>query len=542
MNVPRRFRAWAAAIVLAGVAAGSTAGHAAVPASMKEQLRRAVLLPEIDLTAGFELTPDSMTAEEDIPDPRAAVQKLTGELTGEPSDAPRQLRIARLLRKAKDANGWRTAVDQAVALYRRRVALQPDDAATLTGLGDALVEANNTAEGESVLREAIRKSPDHWPARCVLAQSLVDQAVAAIFTGSSAPGARNPGGSSKARPAAEGLERARTLNEEALALLNKAVELAPKESRPRALRAWYHSSVAIQAAMTRVATGTETDDAAVARAMISTNSTADLQMATSLAPKDYRLHLAAMWFIVMGEMLGKGPGNRSDRVPWEDLSQSARDRARQHLNVLETLCDEPDPRRSAGALESLALAKMMLMQDPASGGAAARRALRRDPSRPQALDIVVASMVTTDQFEELQSLLEEQVRVRPEPRTQFLLGKVLAKRDRWKESESTLRKAVEAAPREPLLLLAHACVLLHLGGDDGTTAVARAELESVTKLLPTLTDPATHAKLALHTAVTSVILFALEGSVDEARMLLKSITGPNREHPYVKDVLRILGD
>ena len=59
---------------------------------------------------------------------------------------------------------------EAVELYRRALALQPDNALTRTSLGKCLLELGDREAGEEALRIAARASPDRiWPSITALA-------------------------------------------------------------------------------------------------------------------------------------------------------------------------------------------------------------------------------------------------------------------------------------------------------------------------------------------------------------------------------------
>lgn len=522
---------WAAWLVVA--CNGSLEVDAAVPTSLQNRLQRAVRLPEIDVSAGFAYNQESLLAEDDIPDPNAAALKLQGQLTGEPSDASRWLRLARLHQLAGDPSASKTALEKALVLFRKRVSLQPEDIASRVGLGEALDRSGSTTEAESVLRDAVARAPKEAQAWSALGRFWMGRAQQRLNLASMA---------SNTRPSAAQLEEATRWRDEARRCFDNAVESAPKQARPRADRAGFLSWASGQDFLLKQLQGQGGKIEELTWSVFSTNAIPDLEFASSLAPHDYRLHAASIWFQVFGNQRSQPNTASTQGTPWENLSSDLKNRIRPHLQALENLGDDSDPQISSGALENLAVIQAMLMMDPSGASITARRALRRDATRAQAWELLLGTLISTERWEELLALLEDRVKQRPEPRSFFMQAKVLAQRDQWDESYRRLRMAMELWPNDILIRLSYACLLIRRSQGDILLPEARAQLEALTKLLGQMKEPQDRSRFAMHAGVTSAILFALEGNEDEARQFLKSVTASNPGNAYASSVLEILGN
>jgi len=505
----------------------------AVPTSIQDRLQRAVRLPEIDVSAGFAFNQENLLAEDDVPDPAGAALKLQGQLTGEPSDAARWLRLSRLHQLAGDPAATKSALEKSVMLFRKRISLQPEDIASRVGLGEALDRSGSDAEAESLLRDAVARAPKDSRAWSALGHFWMGRAQQRLNPASMTAGTR---------PSAAQLEEANRWRDEARRCFDNAIESAPTQARPRADRAAFLSWASGQELLLKQLHGQVGGMEDLALSIFTTNAIPDLEMASSLAPRDYRLHAASIWFHVFGHRPSQQNAVSSAPTPWENLSAERKNPIRPHLQALENLGEDADPQISSGALENLAVIQAMLMMDPSGASNTARRALRRDASRIQAWELLLGTLISTERWEELLTLLEDRVKLKPEPRAFFMLVKVLAQRDRWDESYRQLRMAVELWPSDILIRLSYACLIIRRSQGDAPLAEARAQLEGVTKLLGQMKEPQDRARFAMHAGVTSAVLFALEGNVEDARQFLKSVTASNPGNAYASSILEILGN
>jgi tetratricopeptide (TPR) repeat protein len=511
--------------------------EAAVPDTLRDRLQRAVELPRVELTAGFSFNAESLTAEEDVPDAAAAAKKLRAQLTGEPSDASKLLRLGQLARLQQDSDTARKVLEQSVGLFRKRLQQQPGEVSARIGLAEALAEQDQLAEAERLLRDLVRDSASESGAWMALGRVLERRASKLL-----APFVQ-PAKGSPARLTPEVLERSKRFWDEARRSFDQAVTTAPKDYRPLAQRARHISNGASRTLLLESLMGRELDPAEFGFASFTSNALPDLVASSALAPRDYRLHAAVVFYTVLSYWNHARAGRDSNDWIWEGLPAEIRDSTRRHMQALETLGEDGDPKIASGALENLALIKLALMRETNAGTAAiAKRAVRLDPARSQAWELVLAALTSSERFEELQTTLEDRLRVRPDPRSVFMLAKVLARKERWEESEQRMLQGIEATPNNALLRLGYASLLVRRGDNDVALDTARSELEAVTKLLANIKDPGEHAALALHTGVTSAIVFAMEGDVDEARKFLKLVKAADRDSEYLRKVLELLGD
>lgn len=511
--------------------------NGAVPDALRDRLQRAVEMPRVDLTAGFVFSPDTLTAEEDVPDPEGAVKRLRAKLTGGTADAAVQLKIAKLARQQQDVSGSQRALGQAVALFRSRLTQQPGDSTAKIGLADALSEQDELGESEQLLRDVLRDSGQEASAWNLLGRVLEKRSskILAPFL--------TPSKGTPARLTPEVLERSRRAWDEARRCFDQAVTSAPKDHRPRAQRARHLSTSASRSILLDTLMGRELDPAELSYSSFTSNSIPDLVAASALAPRDFRLQAAVAFFTVFAHLNHGGAGRESGDWNWEDLPAEIRERTRARMLALENLGEDGDPTVASGALESLALIKVVLLRElNATTANIARRAARMDPTRTMAWDLVIAALTASERFDELQGILEDRLRIKSDPKTHFILAKVLAKRERWDESEQRLNQGLETFPSHPLLRLGYACLLTRRADNDVILEAARNQLEAVTKSLINLKDPEEHANLALHTGVTTAIVFAMDGEVEEARKFLKAVKSADRDSEYLRKVLALLGD
>lgn len=526
-------------LLLAGALwiAGGVPTVAAVPDALRDRLQRAVELPRVELGAGFNFNTESLTADEDYPDAKAAAAKLLGSQKGTQGEAAAQLKLGRIANRLGDAEVSRAAFERAVVLYRQRLANQSGDAAAKIGLAESLTELSQLGEAEGLLRDVVRDTPQEANAWLALGRVLERKSTRQLAGTASADKVTPP----KLSP--EDLESSRRAWEEARRCFDQATASAPRDFRPFAERARHISSTAARTVLIATLTGSEPDSAEILFGVFTTNALPDLLTASSLAPRDYRLHAAVGFFTVMGHWGKAAAGRDAVETHWEDLPAEIRDRTRRQMLSLENLAEDGDPRVASGALENLALMKLVLMHENHAGTAAlARRALRLDPSRTQAWEIVLATLTASERFSELQTVLEERIRTRPEPRTQFLLAKVLTRRERWEDAEQVLITALEASPNSVLLRLGRACLLVRRGDNEIVLEAARSEMEAVTKLLSNQRGTPDHTSLAMHTGITTAILFAMEGEEEEARKFLQNVRSVDPENEYLRKVLALLGN
>jgi tetratricopeptide (TPR) repeat protein len=92
------------------------------------------------------------------------------------TDAERYDELWRLQYGRGNAVEARVCAAKAAECYRRRLTSRPDDAAVLTGLGEALINAGEPDEAEPRLRESVAAAPHGWRAWFLLARIRLEKA------------------------------------------------------------------------------------------------------------------------------------------------------------------------------------------------------------------------------------------------------------------------------------------------------------------------------------------------------------------------------
>ncbi len=258
----------------------------------KAKLRKLAELPTVTVVAGVGFsTTSGFTFNDEKPDPAAEIVRLRKQLQGDATDAERYQRLGLLYHKIDQKKASEEAYAKAVALCRRQVREHPEDKRWLARLGDALVATDQADEGEKLLRRAIREAPEDWRAWLALAQCLDGRAVHAVtgdegFTLRFASEKLIVSTLLKKKPTAQQIAQMRRLHKEARACYDRAVTLAPRETKPyfwRAASSWGHGAIEAGLRMAKV------EKADLVAALLTPDVAADMSRVARLSPDDPRL-------------------------------------------------------------------------------------------------------------------------------------------------------------------------------------------------------------------------------------------------------------
>ncbi len=519
--------------------------QAATPTDGKERLRRLIHLPTVsvgigvnfDSTRGFEMMSQQGDAKREIEE----INKL---LVGNGADAPRHFRLACLYAEAGDRNQGAIALDRALTLYRQQDAGQSDNGKLLAAYGEALNAAGRTAEAERVLRQGIKVAPREWTCRVALGRFLTREAFGSLLGGERKSDGLSPLPSSVAdllarKPSAGQVEKARKLADDSVEQYNEAVSLAPSEPEAHAGRALCLSGRNMVKTAIRIASGEESDPARFATAPFTAEALPDLQQVARLRPKDHRAIGTAVLFEVFCVEVERGAsqvGSLIGATGWGNMPDTTRESVPGAVGRLEELGQSGDSFQAAGALAVLGAIQCLVIQDQSGAEANLRRAVKLDPSRDAAWELLMGIVATNRRFPELQTLAETRLKAVDTPRNRLILAKAL---DRLDQTDRCLAEAEAARRRFP--------------NDFGCTlAVAAALLKSeVGKVLLNPIDALiTRAEQLLGLAptrealsdllLTRGLFYGLSDQPDLARASLNKLLELDRDNADARDALAAL--
>jgi tetratricopeptide (TPR) repeat protein len=521
------------------VLVASRSARGAANEQMATRLRQAVRLVPVNLQMGFRFDfTGALDMQDELRPPAEEIARVRQELTGEPSDAPKQLRLARLYSNLGDTNSAKASVDKALELARRRVALQPDDGLALAILGEALSRADKDDEAEAALREATRKSPSRWETWVRLGTMLDARSQAAL------------GGDDPQRPTdwmrvlqghlpgSAAMEKSRRLSEEAGACFDRAVELAPKEAEAFTARVSHRFARNVIDLAMRQAKGELRPEQLTPFSILATNAIPDLEAAARLAPRDYRLRMVLFWATVtQGFPPGAAPREGLDFAGLPEPVQRA---ARDQLAAIERIGDDADPLVAGGALTTLGALRLTMLQDAEGARKALRRAVALAPKRTEAWEMLIASFVQGEQWADLEPASREWLRVRDDPRGRLILAKALANQNRPERAEEALKEALEKFADDFDLRLSLVAVRL-MRSRNGEEARGIVEaINALGEVLKRKPDEE-QQRLGAYFITTWSIAAALAGHVDEARQQIAGLRKALPDDGYVKEIDAILG-
>src|SRR5215469_13162699 len=219
---------------------------AAAPPRGSERLRELIVFPQMDVN--FNLTM-SFSGHEwmvfDSGETSGQISKLREELRQHPNDIPALLKLGNLLDSYSETNQSRVCYTQVEKLSRDKVTANPRDGLALDNLGEALTGLGKMDEAESVYRKATLVSSNDWRCWVGLGNFLPFRSFPSMFPEnirrqmifSQAP----PQETLDYRPPLEALKRAEDSLNEASLCFDRAIAIAPKESKVFFQRAGYMS-------------------------------------------------------------------------------------------------------------------------------------------------------------------------------------------------------------------------------------------------------------------------------------------------------------
>lgn len=523
--------------VLPPLAAGPPAGQGVSPAGLA-RLRQA------SETYSYAPVSLAVTGLEDASDVPAQIALLQSKCKGDGSDAGLFVEIGDAFAADKQDGPAQAAYAKAVVLRRALVKAKPGDAVLLAELAEALSDARQDQEAETLARQATALGAGNartWIAlgRVLHAKSLLvltgqntSPDISIDFLDYEALVARFQA----VPPAPAQQEQARTLSQEARGCFDKAVALAPHERQSYAARADFLEDDGLGlAAILREMHGERVDLPLV---MHPAQYFADKDKIASLDSSDPDVLRKAILSDIEAPIVQheKGVDYRQAKL-WKSLPARTRQAIQEKINRLEALSRSTDGSTAAQALEAMGEVQYTLLDDTALAEATLRHALTLAPGQPQACLSLARMLSGQRRYDDLAALLTDQVKRSDTALLHLLLARTMERQGHWAEAETQAQSALKAKPDSFAANMAVAMLLLRR---TGTSPDALSEAQTcLTKAQAALgTHPNRVRSSEFNIAVS--VLTGLSGDPATARQTALDVLSDDRTNTQARDVLAAL--
>lgn len=512
--------------------------HAVTPELGKDKLRNLVKLPTIgfqpswgfDAERGFILGLNEHEVSNRI-------FSIRSDLKHDDSDAESCLTLAELYSSINRPANARASYSQAVNLFRHRMDRQPDDPLLLAGFGRALQGVDKQSEAESVLRKAVLIAPKESKCWIALGRFLDSRAQHALLDNPAPADADSDASASSDRISPNQVSQAKKWMDEAGHCFDQAVATAPDESESYFRSAMHRSLSKMMLNEIRLASGEQKEDVDLLNDYFSANGLSDLQHASRLDPKNYRLLGNTILYEIYTACARKGQINWRE-FSWNSLPDKSQRSIREELARLQSLAEYPDPQIAAGALEILGVIQGPVLHESRTSLADLRRAVALDPSREESWELIASSLAGSQRYEELLSLAEDRIQHNDSTRNRIILAKAYEKLKRWDDAEEEVEFALKDSPDDFTLNLALGALLLKRSQEDPSLLSDAdgwlAHAQELLKKMPT-TDR-THQQI-VELTLTRSIYFALTDEVETARLWAKSVLDQDKDNKMAQEIL-----
>ena len=336
---------------------------ATTPELGKDKLRNLIKLPTIHFRSSWAFDAERgfiLGSNEHEVSNRIAALRL--ELKHNDSDAEACLHIAELYSAINHSDNARSSFTQAATLYRRRVELQPDDPTLLAGFGRALQGAGKKSEAESVLRKAVRIAPKE--SKCWIALGRFLDAGRANRPRPIHPRTTIRPHRHRTKSLPPRLPRRKNGWRKPGIVSTRRSPLAPEETETYFRRAMHRSLHNMMLNEIRLASGEQKQDVDVLADYFSPEGLADLQHASRLDAKNYRLLGNTILYEIYTACARKGQVNWRE-FSWNSLPDKSQRSIREELTRLENLAEIPTPKSPPARLKSSASSRAPSSTKPA---------------------------------------------------------------------------------------------------------------------------------------------------------------------------------
>jgi internalin A len=536
----------------------------------KSRLRELAKLPTITFEFGVKFsTSDGFVMGGRKPDYLAEIARIRKDLTGDDRDAERYLRMGVLYAKLDRGREAKEASQKAVDLCRQQAKAHPDDMSRLALLGEALVCDNQGEEGEALLRRAVKTAPKEWRAWLVLGKRVDDRAAGEIV-GDMPLSAHFIGGKAmlkifEKKPQPEKIAGWRSLHEEALRCFERAVALAPRETRPYVYRAGSIFKAGLVEAGLQSERGKQVD---LMKKVLTPAYASDLRTIARLSADEPSAVGTAIILEIM-YCFSKGAFDRSainklsayemeehDPSLVDCLEHPSRDFVRWGMDRLEQLTKCSDEKIAADASENLAWILMFIhkpQEDMREDGPpifeaaykkaipkiieCLRRTVRLDPTCERAWDFLTFLLAEKASNEEALDVAKRRLKSKDNAHNRFLLAKLFADNKQFDFAEEQLRIGLNKDQDDLNCRLGLAAILLRR---EDAKALKSAE-ERLDKLEPLLKNNKSK-EITNHYGLLRGIAAALNDNREGAKKKFNEIIQIDSENVTAKKALFYLGE
>jgi tetratricopeptide (TPR) repeat protein len=516
----------------------------------KKKLQQTVRIPRIGASAGFGIDGErGLLVPTDVSqrDPSAEIAEWQKKLKGNADDAYVYGVLGRLYAAKGDEEEGKKATKKSIELYRQSVRSNPADGRALYGLANALADARETKEAESVRRKAVEVAPDDWRNWNALGDLLLGRALCEILGGQDAADEKltNQVGALRAAlvklAADQKIKKddavsARKLLKQSRECMDRAVKASPEESMTyahRAIAGVFQNDL-------DVVIGCILEERLNPYADIfPEESVRDFQEAAKRSPNDYQRQFSAIifeWYYTCWKLAEKGGRGDPQRKMWECLPEANRKSLERGLERLEALTHAADKKNAAGAAEAFAVLVLLLEPDEDKALAYFQRACDLDPSREKAWDFLLSLSATVGNEKERLKYCEKGIAAKDCPRRRLQVAGVQENLARYDEAEKQVAAALKADPKDFHANLALAALLIRKADSPVRLAVAGKQVERANSLFPLKAEAADKNDLE----ATRGVYLAVTGDLENARTLLQKILAEDQNHPVAKDALKAL--
>lgn len=514
----------------------------AAPASGPERLQRLARLPQLSFSLGLAFTANGgFELLGDAQDSPRTLQALRNELTGGPADAPRYVKLGRVLASLNEGDLAQRAYAQAAQMFEQQGAAESRDPAVLTGWAEALLEQGKADQAERMLRRAVEVAPTNWLAHASLARFLARSALRS---------AAGPSGPAEAffsptwvRPDATVVEQARRQMDEARAAADRAVALGSQQAAAFSNRAAVGSIGRILALLTGRGDGAPGDAARrtieTNRAIFDREALPDLWAAARLTPDTPQPWGCAAMCELLAEAFQRGLEQADALLTgefWPLMPEATQQRVREAISRLGAIGESSQPVSAATALTLLGTLQFFVLRDTAGGEASLRRATAVDPTFAGGWEALTFGLVLSKRYETLLEVCQARVKHDDNLRSRVLLAKAYEKN---RQPDAMVAELELARQRNPEALLAN----LALGAAYVMTADDESERSRALPLLSRATQLAGESpprELAVEVAFQRGLYFALSGQAGVARSHFRRMLELDPQNAEAAEALQAL--
>lgn len=517
----------------------------ATPEVGKDRLRTLIKLPTISFPSNWQFDPERGflvgSGEADV---TAKINTLRQEIQKDGADAERYLKIADLYSSINETSKASHNCQRAVELFRKQADAESEDGLVLAKFGRALAGAGRAQEAESVLRRAVRIAPKESECWVALGRVLDSEARGVLYA--PAPVTATESGDKPTdvaapdRPNVDQVAQARKWMDEAGGAFNKAATVGPEEAEVYFRRGMHRCLRAALLNRIRTLSGEESDDVAPLDGCFTAETLADLQHASRLSPKDYRMTASAVMFEIYTVSGQKG---RVDwgAFSWNSLPDRSQRSIRDAMARLENLGENPHRTVAAGALEELGILEGPILRQPLRCETDLRRALLLDPSRDLAWETLTATLAQSQHYEDLLTACQARVKQRDSARNRVLLAKAYEKLKQWDNCEAEIREALKLDGDDFTANLALADLLLKHGQDESTLSDANGWIARAEYILNKMSAQQRTQLHMVDLTLTRGIYFALTDEVETARRWVKAVIDQDKDNKFAQEILDAIG-